>query len=157
MARSAAASFSAPSAYLVLHVTHPDPFCSATIELGVLELNAPVVVPDELFQVLPALSNRYRASERRCQHVLSPVSTTGQTDENKVCQPARHLVIQRLGLFLPRIRLHKLTASAQTEDAEALCPQCVDAPSEAHDEEVAQGGGVRAVAEECGEDRVTWT
>ena len=62
MARSAAASFSAPSAYLVLHVTHPDPFCSATIELGVLELDAPVVVPDELFQVLPALSNRYRAS-----------------------------------------------------------------------------------------------
>jgi hypothetical protein len=60
-------------------------------------------------------------------------------------------------LFLPRIRLYELTASARTEDAEALGPQCVDALGEAHEEEVAQRGGVGAVAEECGEDGATWT
>ena len=62
MARSAATSSSTLSAYLVLHVTHPDPFCSTTIELAALELAAPAVVPDKLFQVFPALSNCYMAS-----------------------------------------------------------------------------------------------
>ena len=77
-------------------------------------------------------------------------------DEHKVCQPARHLLIQRLGLFLPRIRLYELAASAHAEDAEALGPQCVDTLGKAREEEVAQRGVVDAVAEECGEDRSTW-
>ena len=158
MACSAVAPLSTLSAYLVLQVTHPDPFCGATIDLGTLERGAPVVVPDELFQVLPALSDHCRTSGRQCQRILlSLAGAAGRTDENKVRQPARHLFIQRLGLFLPRIRLYELAASAHTEDAEALGPQCMDAPSDAHDEEVAQRGRVGAMAEECGEDRVTWT
>src|SRR5258708_3827448 len=77
-------------------------------------------------------------------------------DEHNVCQPARHLLIQRLDLSLPRIRLYELAASARAEDAEALGPQCVDALGKAREEEVAQRSVVGAVAEECGEDRSTW-
>ena len=157
MACSAVASLSTLSTYLVLQVTHLDPFCSATIDLGALELGGPVVVPNEFFQVLPALSDRYRTLGGEFQHIhLSLTGAAGRTDENKVRQPARHLFIQRLGLFLPRIRLYELTASAHTEDAEALGPQCVDALAKAHEEEVAQRGRVSAVAEECREDGTSW-
>ena len=90
------------------------------------------------------------------QNLLFLMSAARRTDEHKVCQPARHLLIQRLGLFLPRIRLYKLAASTRAEDTEALGPQCVDALGKAREEEVAQHDVVGAVAEECGEDRSTW-
>ena len=81
----------------------------------------------------------------QCQHVLlSLTNTARRTDEHKVCQPARHLLIQRLGLFIPRIGLYELAASARTEDAETLSPQCVGALGEALEEEVAQRGVVGA-------------
>ena len=67
-------------------------------------------------------------------------------------QPARHLLIQRLGLFLARVGLYKIAASARAEDAEALGPQYMDVLGEAREEEVTQRGVVGAVAEECGED-----
>ena len=80
MVCSAAASLSTLSTYLVLKVTHPDPFCGATIELGALELGAPVVVPDELFQVLLALSDGYRISGGQCQHILLSLTGRSGTD-----------------------------------------------------------------------------
>jgi len=55
-------SLSTLSSYPVLQVTHLHPLGSAAIDFGALELAAPVVPPDELFQVLPALPDRYRTS-----------------------------------------------------------------------------------------------
>jgi len=59
---SAIASLSTLNSYLVLQVTHLDPLRSAAIDLGALEFTAPVIPPDELFQVLPALPNHCRTS-----------------------------------------------------------------------------------------------
>ena len=153
---SAIAHLNTFSSYLVLQVTHFDPLSSAAIDLSALELAAPVFPPVELFQVLPALPDRYWPSGDSSAHFPLSRGAVRRTDEHKVCQPARHLLIQRLGLFLPRIRLYKLAASARAEDAEALGPQCVDALGKACEEEVTQRGVVGAVAEECGEDRATW-
>ena len=62
------ASLNTSSSYLVLQVTHFDPLRSATIDLGALELAAPVFPPVELFQVLPALPDRYWTSGDSSAH-----------------------------------------------------------------------------------------
>jgi hypothetical protein len=64
VACSVTASLSTPGAYEIFEVTHPDPLCGAAVDLWAVELAAPVVVPDELFQVLLALPDRYRTPGR---------------------------------------------------------------------------------------------
>ena len=153
MVCSAGASPSMLSAHLVLQVTHLNLFCSTAIDLGALKLATPIVVPDELSQVRIVLSNRCRARLDKCEHTLSSLTgASRRTDKETVCQHARYLRIQRLGLFLPRIGVYKFAASARAKDTEALGPQCVDASDEACEKEVAQHGMVGAVAEEYGED-----
>ena len=77
LACSAAAAFSRLSAYLVLQVTHLDPFCCAGIGVNAFKLATPVVVPDELFQVLPAFPYCYRTSRDSVSTFCSPARGRG--------------------------------------------------------------------------------